>query len=105
MRDPEPKFRCAVCSRGVLNRSVAACLYCGADLPEEVRFAPEEIARREADLARAEAARARLKLQPLPQPVEGSGVGVLDVIEGIDAAAGLAEMIGDGVSAIGDLLS
>ncbi|MYN04417.1 hypothetical protein GTP41_20205 [Pseudoduganella sp. DS3] len=105
MRDVTPKFRCAVCRRGVLNRAVARCLYCGADLPQEVRLAPELVAQREANLARAEAARARLA-QPAPQQAaEGTGIGPLDVIEGIDAAAGLADMIGDGISAIGDLLS
>lgn len=105
MRDVAPKFRCAVCRRGVLNRAVARCLYCGADLPQEVRLAPELVAQREANLARAEAARARLA-QPAPQQAaEGTGIGPLDVIEGIDAAAGLADMIGDGISAIGDLLS
>ncbi|XLZ70483.1 hypothetical protein ABT364_00525 [Massilia sp. SR12] len=107
MKDVAPKFRCAVCARGVLNRAVARCLYCGADLPEEVRLAPEVVAQREANLARAEAARARLAQVAPQQPLDGAGTGIgpLDVIEGIDAAAGLAGMIGDGISAIGDLLS
>ncbi|WP_374582434.1 hypothetical protein [Pseudoduganella sp.] len=107
MKEVKPKFSCAACKRGVLNRAVARCLYCGADLPPEARLAPEVIARREARLARAEAARARLAAAPppAPTPVEGAGIGVLDVVEGIDAAAGLVEIIGDGISAIGDLLS
>lgn len=104
MKEVGPKFRCAVCDRGVLNRAVARCLYCGADLPAEARLAPEIIAQREANLARAEAARARLA-QQRPQVVESPAIGPLDVIDGIGTCAELVDVIGDGISAIGDLLS
>ncbi len=104
MKDIEPKFRCAVCTRGVLNRSAARCLYCGADLPPEVRLAPEAITQREAGHARLEAARARLARQA-PQPADGGGISPMDVIDGIGAGADIVDMLGDGISAIGDLLS
>jgi hypothetical protein len=101
MKDVEPKFRCAVCNRGVLNRSVVHCLYCGAHLPAEARLAPELIAQRDAELARREAARARLAA---PQQPDASPLNPLDVIQVVDVSADLVEMLGEGISAIGDLL-
>jgi len=99
-----PKFRCAVCERGVLNRAVARCLYCGANLPEEVRLSPEAIARRDAEHARKEAELAHLKLLPPAQPERQSN-SVLDVIDGVSAGLDVVDLLGDGISAIGDLLS
>jgi hypothetical protein len=61
MKQPEPMFRCTGCNRGILNRCVARCLYCGADLPAEARLAPEMIAQRDAEHARMEEARKRLR--------------------------------------------
>jgi len=104
MKDIAPRFCCAVCERGVLNRDVARCLYCGADLPPEVRLAPEVIARRDAEHARNEAELAHLKLRPPMQP-EPQRSNFVDVVDGIAAGADLMDLIGDGISAIGDLLS
>jgi hypothetical protein len=40
-------FGCPKCKRPVANRNRAECLYCGAALPEQVLFSPEERAQRE----------------------------------------------------------
>ncbi len=104
MKDIEPKFRCAACNRGVLNRSVARCLYCGANLPEEVKLAPELIAQREAEHARREEIRARLTLRS-PVQAESSRINPLDVIDGVEAGIDVIALLGDGISALGDLLS
>ena len=104
MKGIEPKLRCAVCTRGVLNRSAARCLYCGAELPPEVRLAPEAIAQREAGHARMEVVRARLARRP-PQQADGGGISPVDAIDGIGVGADIVDMLGDGISAIGDLLS
>lgn len=104
MKETGPKFRCAVCERGVLNRAVQRCLYCGADLPEEVRLAPEVIARRDVEHARKEAELAHLRLLPPAQPEPQRG-NFLDVVDGISAGADLMDLLGDGISAVGDLLS
>jgi hypothetical protein len=92
MNEVGPMFRCAVCNRGVLNRAVAHCLYCGADLPEEVRLAPEAIARRDAEHARKEAELAHLKLVPPVQPERSK---VLDVIDGVSAGVEVFGLLGD----------
>lgn len=97
----EPKFRCADCKRGVLNRSVPRCLYCGADLPAEARLAPEIVAQRDVDLARAEAARAR-RAGVAP---DGAGSGALDAVDGAVTAVEVVDTFVDGISAIGDLFS
>jgi hypothetical protein len=104
MKDIEPKFRCAVCNRGVLNRSVARCLYCGANLPEEARLAPETIVQRDAEHARMEEARRRLAQVTPPRPQVESG-NALDVVDGIEAGLDVVDLIGEGISALGDLLS
>jgi len=104
MKELGPKFRCTACERGVLNRAVSRCLYCGADLPEEVKLSPEVIARRDAEHARKEAELAHLKLLPPAQP-ERQRNSVLDVIDGVSAGADLVDLLGDGISAIGDFLS
>ncbi len=104
MTEVAPKFRCAVCNRGVLNRAVSRCLYCGADLPQDVRLPPGVIARCDAEHARKEAELAHLKLMPPVRP-ESNRNGVLDVVDGVSAGADLIDLLGDGISAIGDLLS
>lgn len=96
MKDIEPKFRCAACKRGVLNRSVPRCLYCGAGLPADARLAPDAIAQREASLARAEAERAHLALLAPAYPQERDAL--LNVIDGIEAGAAIAGLIGDMLS-------
>ncbi len=103
MRDVEPKFRCTGCNRGVLNRSVVRCLYCGADLPAEARLAPEQIAQRDAEHARMEEARKRLA-QPAPPRPQKDGGGAADVIDGMSTGMDVIDLIGDGLSMVGKLL-
>jgi hypothetical protein len=38
---------CPTCSRILYNRRLTKCGFCGAQLPEHVRFTPEEIAKLE----------------------------------------------------------
>jgi hypothetical protein len=92
MKEIGPRFRCAVCERGVLNRAVPRCLYCGADLPAEVRLAPEVIAQRDAEHARKEAELAHLRLLPPAQPERSK---VLEVIDGVSAGAEVIGLISD----------
>ena len=39
----ESEFKCPKCNRLILNRRNKNCLYCGADLPENLLFTKEEI--------------------------------------------------------------
>ncbi len=103
MNDVEPKFRCIGCNRGVLNRSVARCLYCGADLPTEARLAPEQIAQRDAELKRMEETRKRLA-QPNPPRPQAEGRRASDVIDGVSTGMDVIDLIGDGLSLMGKLL-
>ncbi len=103
MKQLEPKFRCTGCNRGVLNRSVARCLYCGADLPAEARLAPEAVAQRDAELARMEEARKRLAQYPSPRP-QAQGGSAADVVDGMATGMDVIDLIGDGVSLLGKLL-
>jgi hypothetical protein len=102
--DIQPRFLCVACHRGVLNRSVPRCLYCGADLPAEARLAPEVIAQRDAEHARLEAARKRLA-RAAPAHAGTEEMYSLNVIDGIAAGADLAGLAGDAISGIGDLPS
>ena len=43
MIDVVPRYRCDTCKRGVLNRRVSHCLYCGAQLAAAVLATPQEI--------------------------------------------------------------
>jgi hypothetical protein len=103
MKQLEPKFRCTGCNRGILNRSVARCLYCGADLPAEARLAPEVIAQRDAEHARMEEARKRMAQSPVPRPQAQAG-STADVVDGISTGLDVIELIGDGASLLGKLL-
>lgn len=44
MVEAHSKYKCPSCNRGVLNRKVDRCLYCGATLPSDLLFSKEEIA-------------------------------------------------------------
>lgn len=103
MNDVAPKFRCTKCSRGILNRSVARCLYCGADLPAEARLAPELIAKRDMELVRMEEARKRMA-QPTPPRPQAEGGRAADVIDGMSTGLDVIDLIGDGLSLMGKLL-
>ena len=36
--------QCPECDRVIYNRRLAACEFCGADIPEHLRLSPDEIA-------------------------------------------------------------
>ena len=40
----EPPFKCPACMRALYDRKRKTCGYCGASIPEEVRFLKEMIA-------------------------------------------------------------
>ncbi|WP_028104422.1 hypothetical protein [Pseudoduganella violaceinigra] len=103
MKELEPKFRCVGCKRGLLNRSVARCLYCGADVPEEARLAPEAIAQRDAVHARMEASRARLA-QYVPPKQKEEGSPALDFVDGVATGLDVIDMLGGGLSLLGQVL-
>lgn len=78
MNDIRPLHRCTRCERGVLNRRVSHCLYCGAQLPASALASPGEIA--EAD-ERERKARAHAASTPAPQAASN------DIVRQVDDAA------------------
>ena len=52
MTDVAPKYQCPDCRRGVLNRRVKHCLYCGAQLPAHILASEQEIAAAETSAVR-----------------------------------------------------
>jgi ribosomal protein L37E len=56
------EYRCPTCQRVLYNRRLKQCGFCGAQIPESLRFTPEEIAaidKRMADLEEQRAQRER----------------------------------------------
>lgn len=47
-------MNCPACHRPLYNRRLKACGYCGAVVPEELRFTPEEIAELDREAAELE---------------------------------------------------
>jgi len=46
--------KCPSCQRVLYNRRLKACGFCGAPIPEELRFTPEEIAALDRKMAELE---------------------------------------------------
>lgn len=44
MSEVTPRYTCPDCGRGILNRRITRCLYCGATLPQNVLLSKEQIA-------------------------------------------------------------
>jgi hypothetical protein len=78
MTEIAPKFQCQDCKRGVLNRRVKHCLYCGVALPLNVLATPEELAEAE---ERAQRERKTRALFPAPQSSKSSSDGLDDAID------------------------
>ena len=53
------KYQCPNCRRVLYNRRLKNCGFCGATIPEELRFTPEEIAALDHELAVVELFRQR----------------------------------------------
>ncbi len=51
------KHNCPKCHRILYNRRLKSCGFCGAPIPEALRFTPEETAKLEAKVAELEANR------------------------------------------------
>ncbi|QDU65407.1 hypothetical protein [Engelhardtia mirabilis] len=54
-------FRCPACTRGVFNRRVPTCEFCGAELPAELLLMVDEQQELDADAADRAAARRLLE--------------------------------------------
>jgi len=53
------KYHCPNCHRILYNRRLKLCGFCGAAIPEELRFTPAEIAALDSEMAQFEANRQR----------------------------------------------
>jgi ribosomal protein L37E len=63
------KHHCPKCQRILYNRRLKRCGFCGAPIPEELRFTPEETAALERKAAELEAARKQKQLAQEATPV------------------------------------
>ncbi|MFL6657462.1 MAG: hypothetical protein ACJ8GW_05280 [Massilia sp.] len=86
------RFVCPICDRGILNRKINKCLYCGAALPSELLFSSEKIAAMDAQMRADEEERARnRKVGPGTSDLgTGGGLDVVDVVNGIDLLSDIA---------------
>jgi hypothetical protein len=89
MSDISPKYRCAECRRGVLNRAAPHCLYCGAALPSSVRLGEADTNERKAGDERRKQIG---KLHPsAPEARDASSVD--PIVEGIEFALNLPDLL------------
>jgi ribosomal protein L37E len=63
------KHHCPKCQRILYNRRLKRCGFCGAPIPEELRFTPEETAALERKAAELEAGRKQKQLAQEATPV------------------------------------
>ena len=47
-------YQCPKCQRALYNRRLRQCGFCGAPIPDEWRFTPEEIAKLDREMAELE---------------------------------------------------
>lgn len=87
MSETGPRHRCPACTRGVLNRHVKHCLYCGAALPASCLASPDESAAVEAGLRKAG--------EPIGASPAFQASPAKDVLQGVDAAGSLIDTISD----------
>lgn len=85
MTDVAPKYQCPDCRRGVLNRRVKHCLYCGAQLPAHVLASEQEIAAAEISAERER------KTYELSAPVKAPQQGTWD----LNGASDIGNLLGD----------
>jgi hypothetical protein len=86
MQADTPRYRCPSCSRGVLNRRVSHCLFCGAQLSAADLAGPGEIVRMDEQAARE---RATVDLSaPPPEPDR-------DLVDKVETTIDVIEIIGD----------
>jgi len=55
-------YRCPACQRVLYNRRLTHCGFCGADIPQHLRFTPEEITALRRELAELEQRRKQREL-------------------------------------------
>lgn len=53
------EYKCPTCQRVLYNRRLEHCGFCGAAIPEELRFTAEEIAAMDREMAELEQKRAQ----------------------------------------------
>jgi hypothetical protein len=73
------KYNCPKCQRVLYNRRLKSCGFCGASIPEELRFKPEETASLERTMADVEASRKQRQLAEEAAHVD-RGAGQVPVI-------------------------
>ena len=70
-------YRCPNCQRVLYNRRLAHCGYCGAQIPENLRFTTEEIAALDREIAElAEQRKVRQRAAEEPEQAKGGDPGV-----------------------------
>jgi hypothetical protein len=79
------KYVCPICDRGILNRKINKCLYCGAALPPELLFSSEKIAAMDAQTRADDEERSRnRRAGPSVSDIGGDSGGGFDVVDSID---------------------
>jgi hypothetical protein len=56
-------YLCPECQRELYNRRLAHCGFCGAPIPEELRFTPEQIAKLDREMADLDERRKQRQLE------------------------------------------
>ena len=70
-------YRCPTCQRVLYNRRLAHCGYCGAQIPENLRFTTEEIAALDREIAElAEQRKVRQRAAEEAEQAKGGDPGV-----------------------------
>jgi hypothetical protein len=86
MLDHAPKYQCPECRRGVLNRRVSHCLYCGAQLPASVLASPADVAVADANLEHERKTYALSAPGPARDPAS-------DLVEAVEAGFGIIDLL------------
>lgn len=69
------RFRCPACGFQIFNRRVAKCEGCGGQLPEELLYTPEEVARLDAHYEQTRTQREEQMRKARSYDLGGSGGG------------------------------
>ncbi|QAU33426.1 hypothetical protein [Janthinobacterium sp. 17J80-10] len=80
MEEVRFRYRCPACDKGILNRKIDRCLYCGATLPPELLLSKEIVAELDRQQQDLEEKRNREKSPKIDESSD-SGFGLGDIIE------------------------
>ena len=59
---PAGGYHCPACKRGLYNRRLKKCGFCGAPIPAELQFKPEEVLALDNEIARLEEERQKREI-------------------------------------------